>query len=198
MHGSQRQDREFNRHSFSTAELGLPRKLLIERVKVLSDYKTVMALAWSGALEKAGKIDAKHTVLIRTQSSTFLDLDKDGKLGDGEKAKVYNAAYAIEGNVEEGSEQPALRAMVVGTMAPFSDTFANSSKQWVAGQFFIDGLKWLTREDQIIGEPDTQEDVKIDHSPSGQKAWFWITTLGVPLLVLLFGIFQLVMRRRRQ
>ena len=126
-------------------------------VKVLSDAKTMMVLAWSSALEKAGVSKAKHTVLIRSQSSTFLDLDKDGKLGSGEKAKVYNAAYAVEGPSTEGDDSTGFRAMVIGTMAPFSDRPPNvDSRGWVAGQFFVDGLKWLTHEDAIIGEPDSQ------------------------------------------
>jgi hypothetical protein len=170
-------------------------------VKVLSDAKTMMVLAWASSLNVADKTKGKQTVLIRTQSSTFIDEDKNGKLNGSESAKVHNAAYAIEGipAQDAADDAPMFRAMVVGTMAPFSDRPPNvDSRGWVAGQFFIDGLKWLSREDAIMGEPDSQEDVKIDHSPDGQKLWFWATIFGVPVLVLLMGGAHITTRRRRQ
>ena len=167
-------------------------------VKVLSDAKTVMVLAWSSAFDVASKEKGRHTVLIRTPSSTFADSDKDGVMNGEEKAQVYNAAYAIEGQ-PQSEDAPAFRAMVVGTMAPFSDNQINvDSRGWVAGQFFVDGMKWLTREDAIVGATDSQEDVKIDHSPDGVKLWFWLTILGVPLLVLSAGGLHIISRRRKQ
>ena len=63
---------------------------------------------------------------------------------------------------------------------------------------FVDGMKWLTREDAIVGATDSQEDVKIDHSPDGVKLWFWLTILGVPLLVLSAGGLHIISRRRKQ
>lgn len=167
-------------------------------VKILSDAKTVMVLARSSAFDIADAEKGKHTVLIRTQSSTFLDSDKNGTRNNDEQSTVYNAAYAIEGPSTD-PEIPAYRAMVVGTMAPFSDKQINvDSKGWVAGQFFVDGLKWLTREDAIVGMSDSQEDVKIDHSPDGQRLWFWLTILGVPLLVLSAGGLHIISRRRKK
>jgi hypothetical protein len=188
-----------------------PHQVLTDRysthatVKVLSDYKTVMALVRASALKKSGEIDAKHTALIRTHSSTFLDLNVNGSLDAEEKKQVYNAAYAVESNesktepADEGKAKAQTRAVVVGTLAPFSDPAARvNPRRWIAGQFFADSLKWLTHEDAIIGETANEEDILIEHTPQSEKLWFWSTMLAMPLLILTIGGVQIATRRRRK
>jgi len=176
-------------------------------VKVLSDVRTGIPLPRGSALDKLPDAQGTHTVLIRTHSSTFSDFNTNAKQDGEEKNKVYNVAYAVEGEAPnaaagssetEGEESKSgFRAVIIGNVATFSD-WALARKYGQGGQLVIDSMRWLAHEGDLVGETSSEEDVKVEHSPGGQKGWFWAGILGVPLLVLLTGGVHVTIRRRRK
>ena len=180
-------------------------------VKVLSDYRTGIPLPRGSALNKVAGATGSHTVLIRTHSSTFADHNTNGTKDGDEKNKVYNVAYAVEGPAAEGpsavgsseeenaesTDAARYRAVVIGNVATFSD-WALARKYGQGGQLVIDSMRWLAHEGDLVGETSNEEDVKVEHSPAGQKLWFWAGIIGVPLLILLLGGVHVSIRRRRK
>lgn len=133
----------------------------------------------------------KPTVLLRSYGSAFADQNLNGRQDPEETTKVHNLAYAVEGG--EGETQ--WRAVVIGNQAFVSDQAVRFG--WVTGPAFaVDGLRWLAGEESVVGETESEEDIKIDHSPGGQKWWFWGTIFAVPLLILGLGITRFLVRRR--
>jgi hypothetical protein len=135
--------------------------------------------------------DMKHTVLLRTYGTAFSDANKDGRQDENEVAKVHNLAYAIEG----GEGATAWRVIVIGSISFVSDQSYDLG--WRTSPFLvIDSVRWLAGEESLIGETESEEDVKIVHTPEDQRWWFWGTILAVPVLVLLTGIIRVIRRRR--
>jgi hypothetical protein len=66
------------------------------------------------------------------------------------------------------------------------------------GHFFLDGLKWLGGEEDIIGETSSEEDVRIVHTRKEDQLWFYLTIFAVPALVLGAGLFYTRRIRRRK
>ena len=137
--------------------------------------------------------NGKTTVLVRTYGSAFADKNTNGRLDPDETRKVYNLAYAVEG----GSGDTAWRAVVVGDQGFVSDNAFNAS--WLTGPLLVvDSVKWLAGEEETVGETESEEDVKIDHSPDGQGWYFWGTIFAVPLLLLGAATTRSVIRLRRR
>lgn len=133
----------------------------------------------------------KKTVLVRTYGTAFADVNSSGKLDEGEQKQVHNLAYAIEG----GEGDTAWRAVVIGNQAFVSDQAF--SQGWLTGPLLtVDSMRWLAGEEETVGETESEEDVKIDHSPGGSAWWFWGTIFAVPLLVLGGGTARFMIRRR--
>ncbi|HKI99334.1 MAG TPA: Gldg family protein [bacterium] len=60
-----------------------------------------------------------------------------------------------------------------------------------------DALGWLVEQDKPVGLPQTEEDVRIRHAKGDDWLWFYLPVLGVPFLLLGFGFWQAMRRRRR-
>ena len=56
-------------------------------------------------------------------------------------------------------------------------------------------MRWLAGESSVQGLPNTEEDVKIEHTKQADLGWFYATIFGGPGLVLGAGV--LVSRRSR-
>ncbi|RME06175.1 MAG: hypothetical protein D6812_01990 [Deltaproteobacteria bacterium] len=143
---------------------------------------------------KAGGPDVQLTV--RSMSGTWADLDGDFEFDpETEKKATYALTAAIE--LPSGDpEQPAGRAIVAADADIVSDLILRKSpgnQQWLA-----DALHWLEREVELSGEVAAVEDVPVLHTQEQDKAWFYGTILGVPLLILVFGFFVSGIRRKRR
>ncbi len=137
--------------------------------------------------------DVKFTV--RSMSGTWADgndnltFDKDA----GEDKKVRKLIAAVELPVPEGAETGG-RAIVGADADVITDMLLGGSmgnSQWLS-----DALRWLEGEVQLAGEVAEVEDVPILHTRDEDKAWFFGTTLGVPLLLVGLG-FGVTRRRRK-
>ncbi len=144
----------------------------------------------AGWLRENKESKSKRTITVRSRSETWADVNRNLKLD--RDAKESKESRTIAG-VAVGTEDPPWRAMVIADGSFLSDVaIANPGNQ----QFVYDGFNWLTGERGVSSAPENEEDVKIQHTREGQGIWFYGTVLGVPLLVLGFGLWR-VRRRRR-
>lgn len=142
-------------------------------------------------LSEIPEVKTRRTPLLRTQSSAFADSNANGVQDPDEPSQVHTVAMAIER--DEG--EPAWRAVVVGNLGFTSD--AAVSNGWLTGpHLVIESIRWLAGDEDIGGETSSEEDVRIDHSPAGQRWWFWGTIFAVPLIVLGGGSGWVFGRRR--
>ncbi len=94
----------------------------------------------------------------------------------------------------KGGEPAEMRLLVVADSDLISDqVFRNPGN----GYLFLDSLKWLSGEEELIGETSSEEDVKIMHTRKEDQLWFYLTIFGAPALVLGAGLFYTTRRRRR-
>ena len=71
---------------------------------------------------------------------------------------------------------------------------------WIGNQgnafVLMDALNWLVGEDEVFGPTQTEEDVPIQHTRDEDEAWFYATSFGAPLPLLLAGIWMTRRSRR--
>jgi hypothetical protein len=164
-----------------------------DSVKTLSRNSTQLYLVMPTAvgLDKVADTKNKITTLIRTMPGTWADLDGDREQAKTEKDKVFELGMAIDPPDGGG----AGRAIVVGDANLISDPVLSFSKG--NDVFAYDALRWLVGDEDIAGEVEDEEDVKIVHTREEDQNWFYATTIGVPVLVLGFGFVFVRMRGRK-
>ena len=121
-----------------------------------------------------------------------------------EKRKVFELAAAVtmplKGSQPPKSPKkddkggPEMRMIV----AADSDMLVDPLFRLSNGLFFLDGVKWLTGEEDIIGDTSSEEDIRIVHTRKEDQIWFYLTIFAVPLLVLGGGFFYTRRIRRRK
>lgn len=147
-------------------------------------------LPTSGWLDDVKGAKSKRTVTVRSRNETWADLNRNLELDKDAGEKKESRPIAA---VAVGTQDPPWRALVVADGSLLSDVpIQNPGNQ----QFVYDGLNWLTGEQGVTSAPESEEDVKIQHTREGQGIWFYGTILGMPLLVLAFGLLRV--RRRRK
>jgi hypothetical protein len=166
-----------------------------------------MALPDTLSVEKKADATSKVTTLVRSMPNTWADADGDFLADPDEPKKVFELAVAVTTPVQ-GAEAPEAgeaakegRAIVVGTQAFLSDApILRADMPILAirgnGQFAFDGTRWLIGDDDITGEIESEEDVKIQHTREEDWLWFVTTEVGVPALVLGFGLMFIRFRRK--
>jgi hypothetical protein len=159
----------------------------------------------AGSLDDIPFVDAvlpKKTVTIRSMESSWLDFNNNFKYdADSEKKQRYTVGVAIEGPKLEGGKD-GFRALVYSDVDMFVDVTLRSGAQQVtlmlSGPLLDDSVKWLGGEEVFAGEVVNEEDTPIEHSKNEKAAWFFVTVLGVPILVLVFGLSGTSYARRRR
>lgn len=174
-----------------------------ESTSVLSrnSQQLFFAAPGSGFLEeKAGGGGPKVTVTVRSMPDTWADLELDLRFdAEKEQKKIRPIAAVVTGEAKdapagEDGKKPEWKAMVVASGTAFSDVFLGQ----IPGnqQFVLSGMNWLIGEEEASGTVENEEDIKIQHSKEGQTGWFYSTTLGIPLVVLLLGVLRVRARKR--
>jgi len=158
----------------------------------------VVLVFGAGSFDKAaGKERVDFTV--RSQPGTFQDHNRNFREDKpGEKSAVFNMAAAVTRPLDGAdaadkkddktkADTKEFRAFAVADADAFTDLLLGS----VPGNqiLFVDALRWLIGENSVQGLPNTEEDVKIEHTKQADLAWFYATILGVPGLVLGVGLF---------
>ncbi|MCB9760213.1 MAG: Gldg family protein [Alphaproteobacteria bacterium] len=175
-----------------------------ESTSNLSRYSKQLPMVTPGAgwLEEVSGGQGKVTIAVRSDDSVWADLDGDLKLGDGEEKKIRPIAAVVtggdapapkdgEGDDAAAADDDGFRAMVIADATAISDLAIAFKGNQV---YLIDGIGWLLGEAELGGSVESEEDVKIEHTREDQVTWFYGTIVGIPLLVLIFGV---VRNRRR-
>lgn len=142
--------------------------------------------------QKQTPTGARVTFSLRGMDSFFRDLNGDYLQGDGEAKDKTNMIAAVTFPASGG--QPEGRAVVVGDGDFVSDLVVQNPGNFLV---FVDSLRWLIGEDQIRIDTVSEEDVPIQHTRDEDKIWFYGTTFGAPIPVLLAGLVVTLRRRRR-
>lgn len=162
-------------------------------VKTLSRNSQQLGLIMPTAVRVQKKEDTalRVTTLVRSLDGTFEDVDGDREQGADEPGKVFELGVAVE-TTGEGEAQG--RAIIIGDTSLLADDVLRYSKGNVL--FGSDGVRWLVGDEDTAGEINNEEDVKIQHTRQEDTAWFLLSIVGVPTLVMLLG-FMIVRLRRR-
>ncbi len=158
-----------------------------------------------GKDKRKGPNQPKRTYVMLSSKTTFGDKNQNFVYDQGEKRGQYNLAAAIEDPHAQPDQQPAdqadrkdtgMRAMVFTDAELFLDLI--QGRVPLAQFMFADAVKWLGGEEQYAGTTVSEKDVRIEHTRTQDKVWFYGTIVGAPLLVLVFGLGGIGLRRRRQ
>jgi hypothetical protein len=160
----------------------------------------------SGALEDVPFTDSKNapkkTVTIRSMETSWMDLNNNHLFDkDTEKKQRWNIGVAVEGPKIDGKD--GFRALVYADADMFVDlTIATAARQVAtilgSGPLLDDSIKWLGGEEVFAGDIVSESDTAIEHTKNEKAAWFFLTVLGVPVIVLVLGLSGTSLSRRRR
>jgi hypothetical protein len=145
----------------------------------------------TGSIKERAEHAGKVTVTVKGSPEWWADLDGNYEYDKGtEKRGGWEVAAVASGPAADGKEW---RGAVIGDV-----TWASTAMmQNPAGQYYLtETLGWLTADPALSGETETEEDVKIQHTKEGEAGWFYATTVLVPALVFMGGVFRVSRRRK--
>lgn len=170
--------------------------------------RAAVVLFGAGSFEKAAGSQERVDFSVRSTPGTFRDENHNFMLDAPiERAAVFNMAAAFSRPVGEAAEakkaddkkdakKPEVKETRVFALAD-SDAFSDFVMREVIGNqvLFLDAVRWLAGEGSVQGLPNTEEDVRIEHTKQADLGWFYATIFGGPSLVLGAGV--LISRRSR-
>jgi hypothetical protein len=143
-------------------------------------------------LEETTGSEAEFSTVVRSKPNTFEDLNRNFKRDEDEpRGKVHTLVAAVEGAGDDG-----FRAVVIGDVSVFSDPMLQVSQG--NDVLALDTLRWLVGDEEIAGEVNNEEDVKIQHTREQDQIWFYGLIVFPPTLVILLGALLIRTRRNRR
>ncbi len=132
---------------------------------------------------------ASVTFPLRTESGFWLDADGDHQKDEGEAEGRFNMIAAVTVPNAGGEEG---RAVVIADGDFITDQLIGNR-----GNAFVlmDAVNWLVGEEHVLGPTQTEEDVPIEHTRDEDELWFYATSFGVPIPLIVVGAW--LARRRR-
>jgi hypothetical protein len=123
--------------------------------------------------------------------------DRNGNFEHDAASEVragYELAAAVnKRNASALAPEDEARAVVLADSDAVSDLLLGRS---IGNTYFVrDAIRWLGGEESITGTITTEEDVPVAHTRKQDVAWFYLSTLAAPVLVLALGF--IITRRRR-
>ncbi len=166
-------------------------------VKTLSRNSQVAHMVFPGAVsvQKAEGTPNKVTTLIRSPANTWVDADGNFEASPDETKQVYDLAVAVSKDVGEGEDKKEAKAIVIGDVNFLADDLMRALRANV--QFGFDAVRWTVGDEEITGEVESEEDVKVQHTREEDWVWFLTAIAAVPTAVLMFGVIFIRLRRRR-
>jgi hypothetical protein len=172
--------------------------------------RAAVVLFGAGSFEKAAGNQDRVDFSVRSMPGTYQDENhnfaQDAPL---EKTGVFNMAAAFskpalnaeptpkkDDKDKKDAKKPDVKETRVVAFAD-SDAFSDLVLSEVPANRFllVDAVRWLAGESSVQGLPNTEEDVKIEHTKQADLGWFYATIFGGPGLVLGAGV--LISRRSR-
>jgi hypothetical protein len=153
----------------------------------------------SGVLEKKKGSKAKAT--IRSMENTFADENSNFKKDPIESAKIWSLAIAIENEIQQNTTEDTTetkeqksRSLVFADSSWLSDMIILQNRG--NAQAAIDAITWLMDIPEASGDINDENDVKVEHSKSGQGWIFYGSSLLFPISIVLLGAFRVRSRRK--
>ncbi len=155
--------------------------------------RVVTVFVRGGAIERQEGPDqlegASVTFPLRTEVGFWLDEDDDHQQDPGEREERFNMIAAIAIPNRDGEEG---RAVVIADGDFITDQLiGNRGNAYVV----MDSVNWLVGEEHVLAPTQTEEDFPIEHTRDEDELWFYATSFGMPLPLLLAGVW--LSRRRR-
>lgn len=167
-------------------------------VKTLSRNSQVAHMVFPGvvSVKKVDTATTKITTLVRSMPMAWQDENGNYERDPEEAQNVFDLALAVEAEHKDENGQPTKesRAIVVGSVSWLSDDLLKALR--ANAQFGYDGIRWLTRNDDISGEVESEEDVQVVHTRNEDWAWFLLAIFAMPASVL--GVGAIFIRTRRR
>tara|TARA_B100001094_G_C17870729_1_gene641994 strand:- start:263 stop:682 length:420 start_codon:yes stop_codon:yes gene_type:complete len=131
---------------------------------------------------------------VRSTSDFWSDLDGDFTRDTNEALKALHlvAAVSLPAKVSKTGNSTQGRVVIIGDGDFATDALIKASGNAL---IMLDSLRWLIGEEHLSGSVSSEEDVAIEHRKDEDRLWFYATTFGLPLPLLLLGLW--VGRRRR-
>ena len=95
---------------------------------------------------------------------------------------------------EEERDKLKSRTLVFADATWLSDILLLQNKG--NGQAFIDGVAWLMDEPDAGGSVEDERDVKVQHTKEGQGWIFALSSLLIPITVVIFGLVRVRLRKK--
>ncbi|HET9953406.1 MAG TPA: Gldg family protein [Polyangiaceae bacterium] len=163
--------------------------------------RSAIVVFGAGSLEKGGGSE-RVDFAVKSPTGSFQDGNHNFKLdAPAEKSVSFNFAAAVtralanppaasDAKKDDKKNKPEpkdFKAMVFADADAFSDFVMG---EVIGNQILlVDAMRWLVGEESISqGLPNTEEDVRIDHTKQADSSWFYGTILGIPGLVLASGL----------
>lgn len=179
--------------------------------------RAAIVLFGSGSLEQLPGTNAKADFAVRSMTGTFQDKNRNYALDTGaEKAAVFNVGAAVtrpvsavapkpepkhDETAKPGAETKPAEKVGGGEFRAFVLADADALSDFVLAEvpgnqvLLVDAMRWLLGEESVQGLPNTEEDVRIEHTKQADLGWFYLIIFGIPGLVLGSGL--LVSKRSR-
>jgi len=132
---------------------------------------------------------AKVTFPVRTTADAWVDRNGNFKRDGDERLRIENLTAAV--TIGSGDKQG--RAVVIGDGGFVSDALIRNNGNILQ---FVDSVRWLIGEESVSGTLSSEEDVPIEHRKDDDLIWFYATTFGIPIPLLILAWW--VRRRRRR
>jgi ABC-type uncharacterized transport system involved in gliding motility auxiliary subunit len=163
---------------------------------IVRDFKgsmTFFPLARTVAIANTSKTQPEATELLKTSAASFTV----ASLGNGtvkyDPKKDQRGPLSLGVAAEDKSGKADPRLVVIG-----NSEFA--SNQWVGqqrnGDLFFNSINWLTEEENLISiRPKQASNRRVTLTEAQQRSMQWLSTVFVPLFVIVAGIVVWVKRR---
>jgi len=161
-------------------------------------------LKGAGTLSKVEKPppEAKITFTLRSMGDNWSDDNGDGRFDkELEKRTSWNIGAAVElpapnaAAVEGSSDAAMARALLLAdTDLIGRDLVRNQGNLYL----MVDGLRWLMRDAELGGRIESEKDIRIVHRKDADVAWFYGSSVLIPGIFLMGGLFFTRWSRRRR
>lgn len=154
------------------------------------------------AAKKDAAKDLTVASLAKTSKDSWLEVDfanRQVKFDSGRDEKgPVSVAVAVEKKSDEKKDEKkaGTRMVVLGDSDFAVDSFADILSN---RDLFINSVSWLAEEEELISiRPKEEENRKVELTGGQAKLVFYLTVIGMPLVVIVGGVVVWVKRKRKK
>lgn len=154
---------------------------------------TFFPLARTVAVADASKTEPQASELLKTSAASFTvaTLGNGTVKYDPKKDQRGPLSLGVAAERKSGGADP--RLVVIGNSEFASNQWEGQQRN---GDLFFNGVNWLTEEENLISiRPKQAANRRVTLTEAQQRAVQWISTIFIPLFVIIAGIIIWVKRR---